>query len=988
MWNQGTITETGKAILAQAAAGNKLNIDWAQSGTQTVAEDALKNRTAVAGTAHTVSITAYTANASGVKLTVQFTAASTAYVAKQIGIFGHTGDNAPGLIAIYQDEDGIAIPATADMPDFLAHFYATIQISNIGDISVRMDPDAFISREQFEAMVEQELPTQVASWLGDHVSPSTGYVVDDSLSIEGAAADAKAVGKARKYYEECARQNLVPYGTFSELSASLVTGSQYGNEVTLNGELLFTGTSGYSKLSISEILYLWNGTTTPDIVKNYTIPFIKNHTYKIRLSKVSGTYSPDTAGATTGGLGIIKACVMNSDEGDPVAECVMTHPATSAETIYVSDGLDARIQLMLSWYASFTDLVLRITLEDITETISAGDITDLKSVLNDAMSTDIISVPYKVSDEGKGIRFSTGALYTLSVLNATDFIDISAYDYLTYTRIKAMASSPVYGMAFYDVNKEYVSGIRATINNASMGYALRDLQIPDGAVYARFSILADAETYGNFSLYGKSKLQKTVDDTIQNCEVLAFNELVSVPYHIMFYGGFVKFADGTTTSSSNVYAYTEYVDVSRYSRIKYKSIADTISAPTHGMAFYDADKNFISGRRSVANSGSLQYVEVLTDVPKAAKYARFTVFIDSDTYGDFALWGTSKLYDLADVKSPYEKNVLIAQVSPEWYEAQGESYEGFTINTLYAEIIAAWDVLLANSKGYITKDEIGTASDGQTMYCYKLIPARYRHSIGTSITNNAPVFLIVPSIHGYEKSAAYGTYYFARDLVYNFNKNPVLNSLRTKCIIYVVPVGNPWGFDNKQRKNANGVDCNRNWGPDPSGTDDPTSPYYPGAEPFDQPEVQAIKSVIDNAENLFFVVDYHTDGQYKAASWSEVNWITWGASIMDEAYSARAYLASQFQLSDVSENLPLEYDFDTNGDAIGSITLGAASAPRPTISYYTRTELNILGGTFEGNNGLPISTDTAYSPMEQKINSELIGNWIKNLMLIYKNIDK
>lgn len=618
----------------------------------------------------------------------------------------------------------------------------------------------------------------------------------------------------------------------------------------------------------------------------------------------------------------------------------------------------------------------------------AGEVADLKSAFNDVISTNMISVPYEVSDKGKGIRFSNGELYTLSVLNATDFIDISAYDYLTYTRIKATASAPVYGIAFYDANKDYVSGYRALSSNASMGYVLRNLQIPDGAVYARFSILADAETYGSFSLYGKSKLQKTVDDTIQNSAILALKELVDVPYHIMFYGGFVKFADGTTTSSSNVYAYTDYVDVSRYSRIKYKRVADTASAPTHGMAFYDAEKNYISGVRSKPSAESFGYADNEADVPATAKYARFTVIIDSDTYGQFALWGISKLYDLSDVKSPYEKNVLIAQVSPEWYEAQGESYEGFTINTLYSEMIAKWDELVTDGKGYVSKEEIGAASDGQKMYCYKMIPARYRGNVGASITNNAPVFLIIPSIHGYEKSAAYGTYYFARDLVYNFNKNPVLNSLRTKCIIYVVPVGNPWGFDNKQRKNANGVDCNRNWGPDPSGTDDPTSPYYPGAEPFDQPEVQAIKSVIDNAENLFFVVDYHTDGQYKAASWSEVNWITWGASIVGEAYSARAYLASQFQLSDVSENLPLEYDFDTNGDAIGSITLGAAGAPRPTISYYARTELNILGGTFEGNNGLPIESDSAYSALEQKINSELIGNWIKNLMLIYKNIDK
>lgn len=34
----------------------------------------------------------------------------------------------------------------------------------------------------------------VADWLDDHVDPETGYVIDNSLSVEGAAADAKAAG--------------------------------------------------------------------------------------------------------------------------------------------------------------------------------------------------------------------------------------------------------------------------------------------------------------------------------------------------------------------------------------------------------------------------------------------------------------------------------------------------------------------------------------------------------------------------------------------------------------------------------------------------------------------------------------------------------------------------------------------------------------------------------------------------------------------------
>lgn len=36
----------------------------------------------------------------------------------------------------------------------------------------------------------------VEDWLGEHVDPETGYVVDDTLAIEGAAADSKATGDA------------------------------------------------------------------------------------------------------------------------------------------------------------------------------------------------------------------------------------------------------------------------------------------------------------------------------------------------------------------------------------------------------------------------------------------------------------------------------------------------------------------------------------------------------------------------------------------------------------------------------------------------------------------------------------------------------------------------------------------------------------------------------------------------------------------------
>lgn len=39
-----------------------------------------------------------------------------------------------------------------------------------------------------------DVPNVVTSWLDDHIDPDSGYVIDDTLTIEDAAADAKAVG--------------------------------------------------------------------------------------------------------------------------------------------------------------------------------------------------------------------------------------------------------------------------------------------------------------------------------------------------------------------------------------------------------------------------------------------------------------------------------------------------------------------------------------------------------------------------------------------------------------------------------------------------------------------------------------------------------------------------------------------------------------------------------------------------------------------------
>lgn len=63
--------------------------------------------------------------------------------------------------------------------------------SNIVSATAAMTPTQAAQTRQ---NIGADTPEAVAEWLNEHVNPETGYVIDDSLTIQGAAADAKATG--------------------------------------------------------------------------------------------------------------------------------------------------------------------------------------------------------------------------------------------------------------------------------------------------------------------------------------------------------------------------------------------------------------------------------------------------------------------------------------------------------------------------------------------------------------------------------------------------------------------------------------------------------------------------------------------------------------------------------------------------------------------------------------------------------------------------
>lgn len=71
------------------------------------------------------------------------------------------------------------------------------------------------SGKLWTAPVEQtEVVSATESWLNTHVSPSTGYVIDDSLSIQGAAADAAKVGESINVHDYIYAKKTFPKNLF------------------------------------------------------------------------------------------------------------------------------------------------------------------------------------------------------------------------------------------------------------------------------------------------------------------------------------------------------------------------------------------------------------------------------------------------------------------------------------------------------------------------------------------------------------------------------------------------------------------------------------------------------------------------------------------------------------------------------------------------------------------------------------------------------
>lgn len=156
----------------------------------------------------------------------------------------------------------------------------------------------------------------------------------------------------------------------------------------------------------------------------------------------------------------------------------------------------------------------------------------------------------------------------------------------------------------------------------------------------------------------------------------------------------------------------------------------------------------------------------------------------------------------------------------------------------------------------VTKNSIGKDESGQyDMWEYDFKPANYSRTI-----------LLSSGMHTYELSASFGLANFIGHL-YTDTDNDAFDYIRNNVRVKVIPVVNPWGFNQYPKKygNINGVNPNRNFdlNGEWSAYNGNTNEWnQKGVAPFSEAEVVNLARWVEANWNAEFWIDCHTGEGY------------------------------------------------------------------------------------------------------------------------------
>ena len=180
-----------------------------------------------------------------------------------------------------------------------------------------------------------------------------------------------------------------------------------------------------------------------------------------------------------------------------------------------------------------------------------------------------------------------------------------------------------------------------------------------------------------------------------------------------------------------------------------------------------------------------------------------------------------------------------------------------------AQIYALWDALVTQYPDYLTSADIGYDQSGTYMM--------RKITFGISGIAARKV-VVVANIHGREGDShipAYLMYWLANYILTNRATSELAQFILTNYRFVIVPIGNPWGFDNETYGNSNNINLNRNFDAGFIPNDTGSGTALSGETAASEAETQHIQTVIDDNADAWMYVDFHSHPEPEgSATWN------------------------------------------------------------------------------------------------------------------------
>lgn len=147
-WNNYCVTNAGVEALKKAIGGKRMTITAAKNGTETVAENLLKDQTELSGTVRNIAIANATIQTEGYRITLRVdnTGIKSSYVFKQLGIYARFEGESEFLFALLQSENGETVPDESELYTYDTSLI--IAISDTSNITVNVDKTNYVTEEE------------------------------------------------------------------------------------------------------------------------------------------------------------------------------------------------------------------------------------------------------------------------------------------------------------------------------------------------------------------------------------------------------------------------------------------------------------------------------------------------------------------------------------------------------------------------------------------------------------------------------------------------------------------------------------------------------------------------------------------------------------------------------------------------------------------------------------------------------------------------